>query len=82
MLVALLGMAIFYVYALITFGFYRDFWPAVSGRHCRTMYECYISVIHHGLSNSLYAVRMCEMPRVLFCVSGFMGWKEKLPNIS
>ncbi|XP_053404110.1 inositol 1,4,5-trisphosphate receptor type 2-like isoform X2 [Mercenaria mercenaria] len=55
MLVALLGLAIFYIYSLILFAFYRDWmWSADSGRHCRTIYECFVSVLHHGLVEGPY----------------------------
>ena len=59
MLVALLGLAIFYIYALIIFAFYRDWmWSANNGRHCRTIYECFISVLHHGLVEGPYTVNI------------------------
>ena len=57
MLVALLGLAIFYIYALILFAFYREWlWSASNGRHCRTIYECFVSVLHHGLVEGPYTV--------------------------
>ncbi|XP_052219056.1 inositol 1,4,5-trisphosphate receptor type 2-like [Dreissena polymorpha] len=56
LLVALLGLAIFYIYALILYAFYRDWkWSADNGRHCTTIYECFVSILHHGLVESPYA---------------------------
>ncbi|KAL4219957.1 hypothetical protein ACF0H5_020368 [Mactra antiquata] len=55
LLVALLGLAIFYIYALILFAFYRDWmWKSDDGRHCRNVYECFISILHHGLVEGPY----------------------------
>jgi len=54
-LVALLGLAIFYIYALILFAFYRDWmWETTDGRHCTTIYQCFVSVLHHGLVEGPY----------------------------
>ncbi|KAH3809582.1 hypothetical protein DPMN_137955 [Dreissena polymorpha] len=53
-LVALLGLAIFYIYALLLFAFYSPIWTREDGKHCQTVYECYVSVIHHGLADSVY----------------------------
>ena len=58
LLVALLGLAIFYIYALILYAFYRDWkWSTENGRHCTTIYECFVSILHHGLVESPYAVK-------------------------
>lgn len=57
MMVALLGLAIFYIYSLILFAFYSDWmWSSDNGRHCGRVYECLISMVHHGLVDSPYAV--------------------------
>lgn len=57
LMVALLGLAIFWIYSLIGFAFYRELMLKEStGRHCRTMYQCFVTLIHHGLVDSPYAV--------------------------
>ncbi|WAR27710.1 ITPR1-like protein [Mya arenaria] len=55
LLVAVLGLAIFYIYSLVLFAFYGDRWLAENGRHCRTVYECFVSIVHHALVDSAYA---------------------------
>ncbi|XP_053404101.1 inositol 1,4,5-trisphosphate receptor type 3-like isoform X2 [Mercenaria mercenaria] len=56
LMVTLLALAIFYIYSLVIFAFYRGWmWSAEDGRHCRTIYECFISVLHHGLVDGLYS---------------------------
>ncbi|XP_052783710.1 inositol 1,4,5-trisphosphate receptor type 1-like isoform X3 [Mya arenaria] len=55
LMVALLGLVIFYIYALILFAFYREWmWSTENGRHCTTIYECLTSIIHHGLVEGPY----------------------------
>ncbi|ESO83880.1 hypothetical protein LOTGIDRAFT_236387 [Lottia gigantea] len=53
-LVGLLGLAIIYIYALAAFAFFRDVLDSNDGRQCNTMIECFITVIHHGLSDGMY----------------------------
>ncbi|XP_067668084.1 inositol 1,4,5-trisphosphate-gated calcium channel ITPR2-like [Haliotis asinina] len=55
-LVALLGIAIMYIFSLISFAFYRNVLTAAEGRHCRTIYECLTTMIHHGLIEGVYNV--------------------------
>ncbi|KAK3095936.1 hypothetical protein FSP39_021047 [Pinctada imbricata] len=54
-LVTLLGLAIFFCYALVAFAFFRErFLKEESGRHCRTLGQCLITIIHHGVVESPY----------------------------
>ncbi|KAJ8309661.1 hypothetical protein KUTeg_011526 [Tegillarca granosa] len=49
LLVALLGLGIFYIYALVAFAFLReDFLQEAAGRHCRTVGQCLLTMVHHG----------------------------------
>lgn len=58
MLVAILGIVVFYIYSLILFAFYRGrMWSADNGRHCRNIYECFVSVLNHGFVGGPYTVR-------------------------
>ncbi|KAL5005127.1 hypothetical protein ScPMuIL_018583 [Solemya velum] len=56
LMVALLGLAFFWIYSLIGFAYYREFMlKEDSGRHCRTLYQCFVTLIHHGLVDSPYS---------------------------
>lgn len=58
-MVALLGLAIFFCYSLVAFAFLREsFFQESAGRHCRTVYQCFITMIHHGFVDSPYTVIM------------------------
>ncbi|XP_048744986.2 inositol 1,4,5-trisphosphate receptor type 2-like isoform X4 [Ostrea edulis] len=55
LMVALLGLAVFFCYSLISFAFFREsFFKEADGRHCRTVYQCFITMIHHGFVDSPY----------------------------
>uniref|UniRef100_K1QLV5 Inositol 1,4,5-trisphosphate receptor n=1 Tax=Magallana gigas TaxID=29159 RepID=K1QLV5_MAGGI len=55
LMVALLGLAVFFCYSLISFAFFREtFLKEDDGRHCRTVYHCFITMIHHGFVDSPY----------------------------
>ncbi|KAK6195687.1 hypothetical protein SNE40_001061 [Patella caerulea] len=53
-LVGLMGLAIIYIHALAAFAFFRDLLDSNEGRQCDTMFQCFITVIHHGLSDGMY----------------------------
>ncbi|KAK3607291.1 hypothetical protein CHS0354_002916 [Potamilus streckersoni] len=55
LMVAILGLAFFYIYALILFVSYRGWiWKESDGRHCTTVYQCFVSIIHHGFVGGPY----------------------------
>ncbi|XP_062567417.1 inositol 1,4,5-trisphosphate receptor type 3-like isoform X1 [Saccostrea cucullata] len=55
LMVALLGLAVFFCYSLISFAFFREvFFQEAAGRHCRTVYQCFITMIHHGFVDTPY----------------------------
>nr|XP_022345635.1 inositol 1,4,5-trisphosphate receptor type 3-like isoform X6 [Crassostrea virginica] len=55
LMVALLGLAVFFCYSLISFAFFREvFFKEADGRHCRTVYQCFVTMIHHGFVDSPY----------------------------
>lgn len=62
LMVALLGLAVFFCYSLISFAFFREtFLKEEAGRHCRTVYHCFITMIHHGFVDSPYTTFEAEM---------------------
>ncbi|GFS18906.1 inositol 1,4,5-trisphosphate receptor type 1, partial [Elysia marginata] len=56
-LVAILGLAITFMFSLVAFAFYREYLDADQGRQCRTAYECFTTLIHHGIVEGMYSVR-------------------------
>lgn len=49
LMVALLGLAIFFCYSLVAFAFLRErYFLESAGRHCRTVYQCFVTMIHHA----------------------------------
>ncbi|KAL3848190.1 hypothetical protein ACJMK2_019064, partial [Sinanodonta woodiana] len=63
LMVALLGLGFFYIYALFLFAFYRGWqYKDDMGRHCNTMYQCFVTVIHHCLVGGPYTTFEQVMP--------------------
>jgi hypothetical protein len=61
LLVGMLGMVIIFIYALVSFAVLRErFLLSSLGRHCTTVYECFITVLHHGFVDSLYTVSVTK----------------------
>ncbi|KAK6195492.1 hypothetical protein SNE40_000911 [Patella caerulea] len=52
--VGLLGLAVLYIHSLFAFAFFRDYLDQNEGRQCNTMFQCFITVIHHGLAEGMY----------------------------
>ncbi|KAL3848189.1 hypothetical protein ACJMK2_019063 [Sinanodonta woodiana] len=63
LMVALLGLGFFYIYALFLFAFYRG-WALKddTGRYCNTMYQCFVTVIHHCFVGGPYTTFEQVMP--------------------
>ena len=55
-LVAILGLAIIFMFSLVAFAFYREYLDNANGRQCRTAYECFVTLIHHGFVEGMYTV--------------------------
>ncbi|XP_023930445.1 inositol 1,4,5-trisphosphate receptor type 3 [Lingula anatina] len=62
-LVGLLMAIIFYIYALICFGFFRHLFDNANGLFCSTVGECFVTILHRGLIISLFEV--LENPDVI-----------------
>ncbi|XP_052703114.1 inositol 1,4,5-trisphosphate receptor type 3-like isoform X2 [Crassostrea angulata] len=55
LMVALLGLAIFFCYSLVAFAVLRErYFLESAGRHCRTVYQCFVTMIHHGFVDTPY----------------------------
>ncbi|XP_033761182.1 inositol 1,4,5-trisphosphate receptor type 3-like isoform X6 [Pecten maximus] len=62
LMVTLLGLAILFIYSLVAFALLREkYFLEGNGRHCRTVGQCFISMIHHGLVDSPYTTIEAEM---------------------
>lgn len=54
LLIFLFGLIFVYIYALISFASFRDLYPGKNGLYCSTMYECAVTVLHHGFIVGAY----------------------------
>ncbi|PAA53234.1 hypothetical protein BOX15_Mlig001696g3 [Macrostomum lignano] len=52
--VLIYSLAFFYIYALLSFAFYREIYDSSTGNFCETMYQCTVTVIHRGLIAGIY----------------------------
>ncbi|KAK2143236.1 hypothetical protein LSH36_861g02064 [Paralvinella palmiformis] len=48
------GLFFFYIYALISFAFYREIYSSNEGQYCTRMHECFVTIFHRGLIISLF----------------------------
>ena len=51
------GLIFISIYALISFAFFRDIYDPHAGQYCRSVYECWVTVLHQGLIVGTYEVR-------------------------
>ncbi|KAK3766300.1 hypothetical protein RRG08_057728 [Elysia crispata] len=65
-LVAILGLAITFMFSLVAFAFYREYLDAGQGRQCRTAYECFTTLIHHGIVEGMYSTFEQELNGVSY----------------
>ncbi|XP_076454279.1 inositol 1,4,5-trisphosphate-gated calcium channel ITPR3-like isoform X3 [Babylonia areolata] len=65
-LVAILGLAIIFMFSLLAFGFYREYLDSSNGRHCRTAYECFVTIIHHGFVEGMYTTFEQQLSNLSF----------------
>ena len=56
--VAILGLVVFYIYALISFAVLRSSFNPESEMYCATLWQCTITVIRYGLIGDIFEVRM------------------------
>ena len=54
--VAILGMIVFYIYALISFALLRSSFDPDNELYCATLWQCTITVIRYGLVGDLFDV--------------------------
>ena len=54
--VAILGLIVFYIYALISFALLRSSFDPESELYCATLWQCTITVIRYGLVGDLFDV--------------------------
>ena len=54
--VAILGLIVFYIYALISFAILRSSFDPDNELYCATLWQCTITVIRYGLVGDLFDV--------------------------
>ena len=54
--VAILGMIIIYIYALVGFAFFRPVFKDDEEQYCNTLYECTVTVIRYGVVGDISEV--------------------------
>ena len=54
--VAILGLIVFYIYALISFALLRSSFDPDTELYCATLWQCTITVIRYGLVGDLFDV--------------------------
>ncbi|XP_064638655.1 inositol 1,4,5-trisphosphate receptor type 3-like isoform X2 [Lineus longissimus] len=65
LLVAMLFVVFFYIYAVLSFAFYRELYDANTGHFCTTMYECFVTVIHRGLIDGIYSFTNTKLEELM-----------------
>lgn len=54
--VAILGLVVFYLYAIVSFALMRSMFDPESYLYCASLWECTITVIRYGLIGDLFEV--------------------------
>lgn len=54
--VAVLGLVVFYIYALISFALLRSSFDPDEGLYCATLWQCTVTVIRYGLTAEIFDV--------------------------
>ena len=54
--VGILGLVVFYVYALISFALLRSSFDADDMMYCATLWQCTVTVIRYGLVGDIFDV--------------------------
>ena len=70
--VGLLGLAVFLIYAVVSFAFLHNFFNPYDMDYnlfCNTLIQCYVTVIREGLLNTLGAVSRLFNNHVMLALS-------------
>ncbi|XP_074650375.1 inositol 1,4,5-trisphosphate-gated calcium channel ITPR3-like [Tubulanus polymorphus] len=54
--VGVLGIVIFYIYALIAFAFFRSLFNPADNWYCKNLFQCSITIIRYGLVGDMFEV--------------------------
>jgi inositol 1,4,5-triphosphate receptor type 1 len=54
--VGVLGLVIFYLYALVSFAMMRSSFNPDEELYCATLFQCTVTIIHYGLIGKLFDV--------------------------
>ena len=57
--VAILGLVIFYLYALVAFAYFRDVFVPQRSLYCATLWQCTVTLVRYGLVGDYDEVCLC-----------------------
>lgn len=91
MWVGILGLCVFYLYAIISFAMMRSMFNPDDYLYCDTLWQCTLTVIRYGLIGDLFDVRMNICVYILYVtnskviksekrISGNTSLKTQLPD--
>ena len=78
--VAMLGLVVLYIYGLVSYAAYQSYFDDPgSGSHCRTLFQCVVSVIRLGLigGGGLVTVSSCSIQCIIQYVT-YRLWRSEL----
>ena len=71
--VAMLGLVVLYIYGLVSYAAYQSYFDdPESGSHCRTLFQCVVSVIRLGLIGGGGLVTVSSSCSMLQCIQYVM----------
>ena len=75
MWVAIMGVIVIYIYALIGFAFFRASFDTDESRFCSTLAECFVTVLRYGAVGELTEVMSI---RVCSPLQQYVVWSQKM----
>ena len=64
--VAILGLIVFYIYALISFALLRSSFDPDNELYCATLWQCTVTVVRYGLVGDLFDVSNSSLHYICF----------------
>lgn len=77
MWVGILGLCVFYLYAIISFAMMRSMFNPDDYLYCDTLWQCTLTVIRYGLIGDLFDVRMNICVYILYVTNSKVIKSEK-----
>uniref|UniRef100_A0A1I8JAV8 Ion_trans domain-containing protein n=1 Tax=Macrostomum lignano TaxID=282301 RepID=A0A1I8JAV8_9PLAT len=80
--VLIYSLAFFFIYALLSFAFYRGLYDSTTGNFCETMYQCTVTVIHRGLIAGIYDALLVQVSRYFLWLIMINFFLLKIPSVT